>query len=717
MARSLAARAPSRLASGDAAVAATGAAILLLLLTFVAWPVLRVLALSLSDAGGVTLGHYQSFFGTWRLLRILLNSLLVSLTSTVITVAVALVLAYAVTRTTVPGKRFLSLMSLIPLIAPPFLVSLAFILLLGRNGVVTRALGLDWSIYGFHGIVIAQVFTFLPQAYILLANVLGNMDVALEEAAENLGAGPLTTLRRVTLALARPGLASAALVVFILCMTDFGNPILIGGRYNVLATEIYAQVIGMNDFAAAATMSVVLIVPCLLAYLVNAYVVGARSYVAVTAGGRSAPRLTPPAVRWPLAILAGGIALVIAAIYALIPLGSVVRLWGSDWTLSLAHYAFASTAEGAWPVWNSVKLAVAAGGAGTVLAIAAAYVVERTRLPGRSSIEFLSLLPAALPGTVIGVGYIIAFNVPPLLLTGTLWILVASVVFWKLPVAVLAAMNALKQMDPASEEAAVSLGAGRGRTFFTVVLPPLTGTAFSIFIYFFINGMVTVSAVVFLIYPGFNLGSVAILAQVENGYPGVACALGTIILAIVIGAVLLLRAVMGHKETSMRRILFIVLALALLVGAAPSTAPAAEDKLVIYTAYEENELKTFWEQFMACRVVSAADGTVEWQGRRLRAVLDGFADGAEVLVSVRPEKLAIVTDGAADGRNRLHGTVDVPTFLGPVVRLEVGVDGQPFWIDIPQAQAALVDRKTRVTLAWSPADAVVIAAGHGGAYA
>ncbi|HUF90791.1 MAG TPA: ABC transporter permease subunit [Candidatus Limnocylindria bacterium] len=550
MARSLVARAPSRLASGDAAVAATGAAILLLLLAFVAWPVLRVLALSLSDAGGVTLAHYRSFFGTSRLLGILSNSLLVSLTSTVTTVAVALVLAYAVTRTTVPGKRFLSLMSLIPLIAPPFLVSLAFILLLGRNGVVTHALGLDWSIYGFHGIVIAQVFTFLPQAYILLANVLGNMDVALEEAAENLGAGPLTTLRRVTLALARPGLASAALVVFILCMTDFGNPILIGGPYHVLATEIYAQVIGMNDFPAAATMSVVLIVPCLVAYLVNAYVVGGRSYVAVTAGGRSAPRLTPPAVRWPLTVVSGGLALFIALIYALIPLGSVVRLWGSDWTLSLAHYAFASTTEGAWPVWNGVKLAVGAGVVGTVLAMAAAYVVDRTRLPGRSSIEFLSLLPAALPGAVIGVGYLIAFSVPPLLLTGTLWILVASVVFWKLPVAVLAAMSALRQMDPAIEEAAVSLGAGRARTVVTVLLPSLAGTACSIFVYFFINGMVTVSAVVFLISPGFNLGSVAMLAQVENGYPGVACALGTIILAIGIGAVLLLRAALGGDRVA-----------------------------------------------------------------------------------------------------------------------------------------------------------------------
>jgi iron(III) transport system permease protein len=550
----LIARAPApslpRLARADALVAATAGGLLALLLVFVVWPVARVLALSLVGPRGIGLEHYAAFFSTWRLFRILLNSLLVAAVSTVITVAVALLLAYAVTRTTVPGKRFLSLMSVLPLISPPFLVSLAFILLFGRNGVVTRALGLDWSIYGFHGIVIAQVFTFLPQAYILLANVLGNIDTALEEAAENLGAGTVTTLRRVTLALARPGLASAALIVFILCLTDFGNPILVGGRYNVLATEIYAQVIGMNDFPAAAVMSVVLLGPCLAAYAANTYVVGGRSYVTVSAAARTTLRPTPSALRWTLAALSGAIALAIAVIYALIPLGSVVRLWGADWSLSLTHYGFRSTVEGAWPIWNSVKLAVVSGVVGTALALVIAYVVERRRPPGGRLIEALSLLPAALPGTVIGVGYILAFNVPPVLLTGTIWILVASVVFWKLPVAVLAAINTLKQIDPAIEEAAVSLGAGTLRTFTRVVLPLLTGTAFSIFVYFFINGMVTVSAVVFLIYPGFNLGSVAILAQVENGYPGVACALGTIILAIVIGAVLLLRALVGGDRVA-----------------------------------------------------------------------------------------------------------------------------------------------------------------------
>lgn len=281
---------------------------------------------------------------------------------------------------------------------------------------------------------------------------------------------------------------------------------------------------------------------------------GTKSYVTVSAGARTALRPTPPVVRWPLFVLSGGLALFIALIYALIPWGSFVRLWGSDWSLSLRHYDFTSSAEGAWPVWNSVKLAVVSGVVGSVMALVTAYVVERKRPPGRRAIEALSLLPAALPGTVIGVGYILAFNVPPSLLTGTIWILVTSVVFWKFPVAALAGIHALKQIDPAIEKAAVSLGAGSVRTLWRVLMPLLTGTAFSIFVYFFINGMVTVSAVIFLVSPGFNLGSVAILNQVENGYPGVACALGTIILAIVIGSVLLLRALVGGERVAVLKL-------------------------------------------------------------------------------------------------------------------------------------------------------------------
>ena len=511
----------------------TAAVVFLLLAAFVAWPLVQVLVVSVWGPEGPPL------------LPILLNSLLVSAISTALIVLLALGLAYAATRTTLPGRRFLSLTSRLPLISPPFFASLALILLFGKDGAMSRSLGPDWSIYGFHGIVIAQVLTFLPQAYILLANVLGGIDSSLEEAAENLGAGSLTILRRVTLSLARPGLASAALSVFVLCMTDFGNPLLVGGRDTVLATAIYAQAVRRHDFVAAATLSAVLLVPCLAACLLSACGAGPRSAVQAPAGARAAPRPTPGLVRWPLFVLSGGATLCVAVVFGLVPLGSVVRVWGSDWSLSLDHYGFTATAEGAWPIWNSVELALIAAGLGTVLALLAAYVIERKRPPGARVIEFLSLLPAALPGTVIGVGYILAFNAPPLLLRDTLWILVASVVFWRFPAAVLAASDAFRRIDPAVEEAAVNLGAGSVRTFARMVLPLLTGTALSVFVDFFIGGMVTVSAVIFLVSPGFSLGSVAILGQVEQGSLGTACALGTSLLAIVIGSVLLLRALPG----------------------------------------------------------------------------------------------------------------------------------------------------------------------------
>jgi iron(III) transport system permease protein len=289
----------------------------------------------------------------------------------------------------------------------------------------------------------------------------------------------------------------------------------------------------------------VLLVPCLLASLAGTLVLRGRFPVTVFAGGRPTPRPTPAALRWPLLALSGAVALGIAAIYALIPLGSLVRLWGSDWSLSLVHYGVGSTVEGAWPLWNSVKLALLSGAAGTVLALLTAYVVQRRRPPGAAVLEALSLLPAALPGTVIGVGYVLAFGVPPLRLTGTTWILVASVVFSTLPAAVLAASNTLGKVDRAVEEAAVGLGAGAARTLARVVLPSLTGTAVSIFVYFFVNGMVTVAAVIFLVDPGVGLGSVAMLVRAEHGDLGVACALGTGIVVIVVGARLARRALVG----------------------------------------------------------------------------------------------------------------------------------------------------------------------------
>jgi len=377
--------------------------------------------------------------------------------------------------------------------------------------------------------------------------VLGRVDPALEEAAESLGAAPLMTLRRVTLALARPGLASASLIVFILCMADFGNPMLVGGRVQVLTTEIYARMARLNDVSAASVLGVILSVPCLAAHLINAYWIGARSDTTPPTGTRPARRPMLAIVRWPLAAVSGGVVLLNAVIYALIPLGFLLDPGTSDGTRALTRDGFMSSAEGAAPIWNSVRLALVCGIVGTALALVAAYVVARPRVWGARGLESLALLPAALPGPVIGVGYVLAFSVAPLLMRGTIWILVVAVVCWKLPVAVIAAVTTLRRIDPALAEAAVSLGAGPVRTFVRVVGPLLTRLALSMFVSFFIDGMLTVSAVIFLVEPGFRLGSVAILDQVAGGSLGSACALATAILVIVLAPVILLRVVGGAE--------------------------------------------------------------------------------------------------------------------------------------------------------------------------
>jgi iron(III) transport system permease protein len=528
---------------------AAGVLVASLLLVFVLWPVLRVLWASLAGPAGLSLAGYREFFGSRRLLGILINSLVMAGLSTVLTVLLALILAYAMTRTTVPGKRLISLVAWWPLVSPPFLAALALILLFGRDGAAGRWLGHEWSIYGVHGIVIAQVFTFLPQAWMLLVRVLADIDPSLEEAAGNLAARPLDVLRRVTLALARPGLASAALIVFVLCLSDFANPFLVGGHFTVLATEIYARVIRASDLPGAATLSVILFLPCLLASVFNARWIGA--WPGAFTGAAAPPtalRPTSPALHWPLAAVTGSVVLLTGVVYGLIVLASFVRLWGSDWSLGLAHYRSAATGPGAWAVWNSLELAILSGVVGTALALPTAYLLEWKRASlasGARVIEGLGLLAAALPGTVLGVGYLLAFDVPSLPAAGTMWMLVASVVFWTLPGAVGTGVAALRRLDPAIEEAAVSLGAGPARTVRRILAPLLTGTALSLFVYFFVNGMVTVSAVIILVSPHFSPASVAVLAHAANGLPGAACALATILVSIVAGAVVAARAFLG----------------------------------------------------------------------------------------------------------------------------------------------------------------------------
>ena len=515
-----------------------------LLVAFVAWPLARVLQTSVTARDGIlTLRHYEELFTTWPALRLLVRSLALAVISTAITVGLAAVLAYAVTRTALPGRHVLSGITLLTLGAPPFLVALALVL-------VIPWLGLEAAIGGFARLVIAQVLTFLPHAYLVIASVLATIDGALEEAAENLGARALTILGRVTLALARPGLVSAALIVFVLSMADFANPALVGGQYGVLATEVFYRAT-RNDFPSAATLGVVLLGPCLAAYLLAACWRGARSPVAVPTPARSTRRPMARPLRWGLAVVAWTLGLALVAVYATVILGSVVTAWGSDWSLSATHYVGAGATARARAILGSFGVAALAGILGTLVALAGAWVLERARPPGWRALAVASGLPAALPGTVVGLGYLLAFHWPPVILTGTIWAPTASVVFWKLPVAVLAASVALRRLAPGTEETAVSLGAGAAGTLWRVTLPLVLPSALAISAYFFIQGMMTVSPMVFLVSRGFTVGSVEVLLQVDAGRQGAACAVTTIMVAIVGTVVLVLRGAIARAGVAM----------------------------------------------------------------------------------------------------------------------------------------------------------------------
>ena len=534
------------------AVASTTCFVAALLGAFVAWPLTRVLLASVTARdGALTLRHYAAFFTTWPASRLLVQSLALAVTSSVITVGLAAVLAYAVTRTAMPGRRLVSGLTLFSLFAPPFLVALAMVLLLGPQGVgIPWLAGQAWS-DGFGRLVVAQVLTFLPHAYLIIGGVLATIDGALEEAAENLGARERTILTRVILALARPGLVSAALTVFVLSMADFANPVLVGGRYDVLATEVFYRTMWRNDVASAATVGVVLLGPCIAAYLLNVSWRGARCPIAVPAPARGARRPMGRALGWSLAVVAWALALALAAVHGTVVLGSVVTAWGSDWSLSATHYVGAGAAARARALWGSFGVAALAAVLGTLVALALAYVIERMRPPGGRVLAAASGLPAALPGTVVGLGYLLAFHWPLVMLTGTIWPLAASIVFWKLPVAVLAVAAALRRMAPGTEETAVSLGAGAAGTLVRVTLPLLAPTALAIGGYFFIEGIITVSPAVFLIYRGFSVGSVEVLAQVDADRLGAASAVATIMVAIVGAVVLALRGASARARVAM----------------------------------------------------------------------------------------------------------------------------------------------------------------------
>ncbi len=505
---------------------------------FVLYPTFRVLVYP-------SLHDYLAIPKSLRWIQAARNSLVMMVISTATATLVGLVFAFAVTRPDVPARRFFQGIAMLPLFAPPFMVAFAYILMFGRQGLITKTLlGLDVNIFGWHGLWMVQTIAFFPLAMLIIIGVLEAINPNLEYAAQNLGADAWAVVRTVTLALARPGTTGAMLVVAISVLADFGNAVIIAGNFPLLATEAWFRMEGMGDLKGAALVVAMLIVPTTILFLLERYWVSRRVYTTVTGrGSRIVRPLTHPVLKWSVFALCAATSIMIIFVYFAVIAGAFTAVWGRDWSLTLMHWRLAM--DRIATLWTSVKIGAMAGAITGIAGVLVAFLTSRA-LPLRQLLDFLAVLPGALPGVFVGVGFVLAFNRPPLELVGTIWILVIALAFWHLPMGYQAAVARLKQIERAIEEAAVNLGATGLRVLWDIYLPLLQRAFTEAFTVSFIRSVTNVSIAVFLVAPGNIVATFAILAMIGNGIWGGAAALTTMLLAVTFLSVGVTRVAVGR---------------------------------------------------------------------------------------------------------------------------------------------------------------------------
>jgi len=514
-------------------------------------PLVIMLAKSLEDSEGafVGLANFAQYFSNPALSSAIGNSVWVSALATLIVIVLAFGYAYALTRSCIPFKGFFRLVAMAPLLAPSLLSAIALIYLFGNQGALKGWL-FGESIYGPVGIVMGSVFWTFPHALIILITALSSADARLYEASESLGATRWRTFITVTLPGARYGLISATFVVFTLVITDFGVPKVIGGQFNMLATDIYKQVVGQQNFQMGAVVSLILLLPAVLAFFVERWA-QTRQGSAVSSRAVHYQAKPRPVRDWALLGLVSLTALLILGILGMAAFASLAKLWPYNLSLTLSHYDFSNADGGSWASYgNSIRLALYTAIFGSLIVFAGAYLVEKSRVvkPLRTATHLLALIPMAVPGMVLGLAYIFFFNAPgnPLnFLYGSMTILVLATIAHFYTVSHLTALTALKQLDPEFESVSASLKTPFYRTFWRVTTPMCLPAILDIGIYFFINAMTTVSAVVFLYSPDTTLASVAVLNMDDAGDTAPAAAMAMLIV-ITAGAVRLLHTGLSH---------------------------------------------------------------------------------------------------------------------------------------------------------------------------
>lgn len=505
---------------------------------FVVYPLVRLLGVTFWVDGHFTFENLKPFLDNWYDRRAIVNSIVlataVGLTGTII----GFIFAFAVTRLSMPAwlKFAISAVTLLPLISPPFTSSIALTLSLGPNGILLQFFGLDnFNFYGFWGTYISETLTYFPIAFMTLTTILLRIDPNLEDAAYSLGSSPFNVFRTVTFPLAAPGLANAFLLVFSCSLADFATPQVLGGHsFPVLPTQAYLQITGMYDFKGGAALSFLLIIPALIVYGLQNFWVSRRSFVTVTgkAGGRSSIKGPGPLIT---AVVLGTVTFISAFVlylYSIILIGSLIKVWGVDNSLTSENYHYVFT-FGSKAIKDTLIIACVGTPIGGLLAVLIGYVTKWLKVKGHKTLETISLLNYTLPGTVVGIAYIIAFNDKPIVLTGTVYILIAAYVFRYSSAGIRNVIASLTQIDPSIEEASTSLGASSAYTFWKITVPLVLPAVMAGMKYLFIHSMTAISATIFLVSVHWSLITTRILECMTELQFAQACAFSIVLIIIV----------------------------------------------------------------------------------------------------------------------------------------------------------------------------------------
>lgn len=521
-----------------------------ILLLLIGYPLIRILTQSFSPEGRETLGQILTS-ATNR--GVLLNTVVLGLVVGAVGTGIGFAFAYAQARLEFRGKRILHLIALLPIVSPPFAVATAVISLFGRSGLISnKLLGLDYNIYGLTGLTVVLGLSFFPVAYMNLLGMLRSLDPAMDEAASNLGASKWKIFRSVTIPMLIPGFASCFLLLFVEAIADLANPLVIGGDFTVLSTRAYIAITGEYNVAGGAAYSLVLLLPGLLVFLVQRYWAERKSVVSVT--GKPSGRvnlISSPLGRLPLLTIVLLIAALIVTIYVTVFVGAFTKILGVNNSFTLANYQYVLAGIGSDAMFTTTILALIATPIAGVLGMILAWLIVRKVKRGRGVLDFMGMLGLAVPGTVLGIGYALAFNKP--LIIGNIQLLpalagggailggaVAIVMVYvirSMPSGQRSGVAALQQIDPAIDEASTSLGASGITTFRTITLPLIRPALLSGLTYAFARAMTTLSPIIFITTPQTKIMTSQILSEVDAGRFGNAFAYCTILIVIVLSVI------------------------------------------------------------------------------------------------------------------------------------------------------------------------------------